>query len=54
MNENWIMAVQTLLYILSYNTKYGTTYIRYVYMYLSTLEINACTSKEIYWNGYID
>ena len=54
MNENWIMAVQTLLYILSYNTKYGTTYIRYVYMYLSTLEINACTSKEIYWNGCID
>ena len=47
MNENWIMAVQALLYTLSYNTKYGTSY-------LSTLEINACTSKEIYWNGYID
>ena len=44
MNENWIMAVQALLYTLSYNTKYG----------ISTLEINACTSKEIYWNGYID
>ena len=51
MNENWIMAVQALLYTLSYNTKYGTSY---VYMYLSTLEINACTSKEIYWNGCID
>ena len=43
MNENWIMTVQALLYILSYNSKYGTSYIIYVYMYLSTLEINACT-----------
>ena len=46
MNENWIMAVQTLLYILSYNTKYGTSYIIYVYMYLSTLEIMHVPQKK--------
>ena len=27
MNDNWIMAVHALLYILLYNSKYGTSYV---------------------------